>query len=78
MQTKQKMEIYNIGNQDLIKKNEKKETPIKLRRTLVMKKCIISNLLKTILNKIEIISIPIKIKPIIIYFESTNEENNKE
>ena len=72
------MEIYNIGNQYLIKKKDKKESPIILRRTLVMKKCIISNLLKTILNKIEIICIPIKIKPIIIYFESMNEENNKE
>ena len=78
LENNQNIDINNIGYLDLIQKTEKNINPIKLKEVANKKKCFIWNFFRKILNKREIISIPTKLNPIIIYFESINEDNKNE
>ena len=78
LETNQKIETYNIGNQDLSQNIEINNKQIKLKILENNIKCIISNFFNNILNKRDNNSPPTNINPIIIYLESIYSDNSKQ
>ena len=77
LETNQKIETYNIGNQDLSQNIEINNKAIQLKILGNNIKYWILNFLKNIFNKRDNISAPTIINPIIIYLESIYSDNNK-